>query len=226
MFYVLSLSLCFLLHFRSLSHYPSLFFLFLCHIHKLVLSFCQIPIAEIHRRQQISFSEHYKKWCFKMHLFFCFQLLCFNLVFQCFLFRPLTCFKVCQAETYKKPVTADILTYHSRKRRGLWWLNSTKLLLFQGLDVVHMGSCHTVMAYCNTWIPKGLFIVTINDTKSETQVKKSARMKASCWNSNEGSRTSLTICLNTSDRAKSLECNSHINKTRSVFFTLFSYICY
>lgn len=111
-------------------------------------------------------------------------------------------------------VTADILTYHSRKRRGLWWLNSTKLLLFQGLDVVHMGSCHTVMAYCNTWIPKGLFIVTINDTKSETQVKKSARMKASCWNSNEGSRTSLTICLNTSDRANGLECNSHINKTR------------
>lgn len=71
-----------------LSHHPSLFFHFLCHIYKLVLSFCWIPIAERHWRQQmfLFLSTMRIKWCFKMHLFSRFQLLCFNLVFQWFCF--------------------------------------------------------------------------------------------------------------------------------------------
>lgn len=103
-FYILSLSLCFLLRFLLLSsQYASLFFLCLCHKHKLVLSVSQVLEDDIHRRQKmfLFLCAASVKWRFKLPLSSAFSLFSIFLFFCLFQQRqwPLTCFKVKEKST-------------------------------------------------------------------------------------------------------------------------------
>lgn len=188
------------------SQYTSLFFLFLCHIHKHVLSVSQVLIAGMHWRQQmfLFLRTASTKWCFKLPLFLLVEFFLFNSVFRCFYFACFSSYSDLWAASVPVEKKVTRLRWGKGKRpfsqRPFWhaqkqkhrcnnkmnhgWI-STELLWFQGPGVVQAGSLshgHGLLGHLNMREPWLLLLVT---PVLFRQVKMSAVVKAYCRNSNE-----------------------------------------